>query len=226
MVPAASVLHCIASYESIAQNHFWVADPTRFANARRVVYELADNKLEILTEFLTRTQTKGRDARDLETATAWLLWMLGFSVAHLGATARTQDAIDLVATTPNGHFAVVECTTGLLKAENKLARLVERAESVRQRLLESNNRHLRVLSVIVTSMTRAQVAADIEAAERLKVLVVTRENLEQGPTQTLAPPNADQIFEEAEQTVQAAFDKYATQPPLFPPTDGEQFANL
>ena len=85
-VPPAAVLHCVASYRGIAQQHYWVADPTTAPNARRVVYELVDNQLEILNDLLTKSQTRGRDARELETGVAWLLWMLGFSVAHLGNT--------------------------------------------------------------------------------------------------------------------------------------------
>ena len=50
--------------------------------------------------------------------------MLGFSVVHLRSTTRMQDAADLLATTPSGHIAVIECTTGLLKAEDKLALLM------------------------------------------------------------------------------------------------------
>jgi hypothetical protein len=144
--------------------------------------------------------------------------MLGFSVAHLGSTPRTQDAVDLIATTPNGHFAVIECTTGLLKADHKLPRVVERAETIRKRLDETGSRHLRVLAVIVTSKTRAEIAADVEQAERFKVLVITREDLEQYPIRTLAPPNAEQVFERGEQAVQAAAAKYEAQLPLPPPS--------
>src|SRR3546814_15589325 len=59
-----------------------------------------------------------------------------------------------VATTPQVHFSIVECTTGLLKAENKLAKLVERTEAVRKSLRTSGNHHLRVMPVIITSKTR------------------------------------------------------------------------
>jgi len=201
----------------MAQNHFWVADPTTAPNAKRVIYELADNKLEILSDMLTKSQSRGA-ARELETGVAWLLWMLGFSVAHLGSTPRTQDAVDLIATTPNGHFTVIECTTGLLKADHKLPRVVERAETIRRRLAEAGSRHLRVLAVIVTSKTRAEIAADIEQAERLEVLIITREDLEQFRNQTLVPPNAEQVFERGEQGVQAAAAKYDAQLPLSPPS--------
>jgi hypothetical protein len=217
VLPAA-VLHCVASYRGIAQQHYWVADPSTAPNSRRVVYELADNRLEILNDLLTRPPSRGRDARELETGVAWLLWMLGFSVAHLGSTPRTQNAVDLIATTPNGHFAVIECTTGLLKADQKLPRVVDRAENVRRRLAESGNRYARVLAIIVTSKTRGEVAADIEQAERLRVLVITQEDLQQSSNRTLALPNADQLFEQAEQTVQTAATKYEAQPQLSLPS--------
>jgi hypothetical protein len=215
-VPPGAVLHSVASYRGIAQTHYWVADPSTVPNARRAVYELVDNQLESLNEVLTRSEYRGRDARELETGVAWLLWMLGFSVAHLGRSPRTQDAADLVATTPAGHFVIIECTTGLLKADHKLPRVVQRAENARRQLAESGNRHLRVLAAIVTSKTRGEAMADIEQAEKLKVLVITREDLEQSSIRTLWLPNADQIFEQAEQTVQAAAAKYEVQPATVP----------
>jgi hypothetical protein len=211
-VPLAAVLHCIVSYRGVAQHYYWVADPTTVQNARRVVYETADNQLEILNDVLTKSQTRGRDARELEAGVAWLLWMLGFSVAHLGSTPRMQDAIDLIATTPNGNFAVIECTTGLLVADKKLSRLVERTENIRRRLSESGNHHVRVLAAIITSKTRGEVIADIEQAEKLNILVLTREELELSVNRTLVQQNAEQIFEQAEQSVQAAAAKYFIRP--------------
>jgi hypothetical protein len=106
-------------------------DPATAQNPRRAVYHKIDEKLEILNDFLWKSGAKGGYVRDLEAGVAWLLWMLGFSVAHLGGSGRTQDAADLVATAPQGHFAVVECTTEQLKAD-KLSLLVERADRVRQ----------------------------------------------------------------------------------------------
>jgi Holliday junction resolvase len=211
VVPPAAVLHCFASYRGIAQHFGWISDPTAMQNPKRSVYNKFDDKLEILTDFLTKSGSKGRDARDLETGVAWLLWMLGFSVAHLGGTGRTQDAADLIATTPNGHFAVIECTTGLLKAENKLPLLVSRVEQVRLGVVASNNRHLRVLPIIVTSKTRADVSADIEQAERLGVLVLTSENLEQAIASTLVLPNPEKMYDDLWEIVEAARLKLQTQ---------------
>lgn len=115
-----------------------------------------------------------------------------------------SDAADVLVTTPQGHFAVVECTTGVLKAEHKLARLVERSEAVKQKLLLSNNQHLRVLPVIVTTKSREEVRGELEDAQRAGIVVVTRDDLPTLVSQTLRPPDADQLFAEAETTIREA----------------------
>jgi hypothetical protein len=213
---SAAVLNCAVTYDGVTQSHLWLSDPDRAQNPRRAVYEAFDPKMEILKSIVGAAQNRGQVARDLEAAVAWLLWMLGFSVAHLGGTPRTRDAADLIVTTPSGHFAVVECTTGLLKAENKLALLHQRAENVRAALAASNNAFVRVLPVMVTSKTMNEVVPDIEAAEKLGVLVITREGLDRATVQTLRLPNADQIYTEAEQTVSTALAKYKAQATVAP----------
>ncbi len=124
---------------------------------------------------------------------------------------KSQDAPDLLMITPTGHFAVIECTTGLLKAENKVALLHARTQSVRRGLDASNNKFQRVLPVIVTSRSKDEIAPDIETAEKLGIYIVTREGLEQAIPQTMYQPNADQTYAVAEQTVAAARAKYQTQ---------------
>lgn len=213
-VPEGAVLGCTATYDGYTQHQGWITDPTTVQNPYRAVYEAFDNQATILRDFLENSQGKGRDARDLETGVAWLLWMLGFGVAHLGGTAKTQDAPDLVATTPRGNFAVIECTTGLLKAENKLPRLIERAETLRRKLDASGNRHLHVLPVIITSKDREEVKADLEQAEKLGVVVVTKESLQQALNRTLVLPNAESIYTEGERTAREGQEKYTRELPL------------
>jgi hypothetical protein len=190
-LPLASALNCTVSYAGNAHHHFWLSDPNRVPNPRRAAYEAFDPKLEQVSAIVANAQGRGEDARDLESSVAWLLWMLGFSAAHLNVR-RMRDASDLIVSTPQGHFAIVECTTGLLKAENKLSILHDRA-----------------------SKTRAEIAPDVEAAERLGILVMTRENLDDAITQrTVLPPNADQIYAEAEQIVSEALAKHQVQQTL------------
>jgi hypothetical protein len=209
-IPKAAALNCTVSYEAMAQSHLWLADPEQVQNPRRAAYETFDPKLENLRAIIASAQARGPDARDFEMAVAWLLWMLGFSVAHLGAGRRSRDAADQIMVAPSGNFAVVECTTGLLKAESKLSLLHDRTEAVRRKLATSNNSYLRVLPMIVTSKTMTEIKPDVEAAEKLGVCIITRERLDGAIDRTLLLPNADQIYAEAEQAVSAALAKYET----------------
>ena len=210
-VPNAAVLNCTVSYDGIAQHHLWLTDPSCSQNPRRAVHEAFDPKLETIKEIIGKALRKGQEARDLEAAMAWLLWMLGFSVAQLGGTSRTQDAADLVATTPSGHFAVIECTTGLLKADNKLPLLHDRAQAVRRALETSAHNQLRVLPIIVTTKSRDEITPDLGQAERLGILVLSRENLEGMLDLTIRLPTPDQIYDEAIQTVRTAQTKHESQ---------------
>jgi len=203
-IDEGDVFHCIATYAGVAEHFYWLGDVSTTQNARRAAYEAFDPQLQKLKMIISGSSARGRDARELEAAVAWIMWMLGFSVVHLGGTSRMQDAADLLVTTPSGHFAVIECTTGLLKAENKLALLHERAQVVRRSLVASGSRHLRLLTAMVTSKPRSDIEVDMEQAERLGIFVGTREYLDRAIEQTLIPQNADQLFVQAEEAVRLA----------------------
>ena len=198
-VPPAAVLHCYASYRGVTYQHRWFNDPTIAQNPRRATYERFDPDLETLRAMCVPKDLKF--ARDLEAAVGSLLWMLGFSVIQLGSTKRLQDGPDLIATTPTEHYLVVECTTGQVKGESKLERLVARAAAVRERLEQSNNRHLKVLPIMVTSMTRAEVAAGVLAAREHGVVVLSREDLFAALDRTLVLPQPDVLYAEGERSL-------------------------
>ncbi|MGK6356210.1 hypothetical protein ACMGDH_13415 [Sphingomonas sp. DT-207] len=197
-VPAAAVMQAFASYSGTTYHHWWFHDPSHSQNPRRAAFELSDPGLQTLQSFL---ENSGKQARDLEFSVSWLLWILGFSPAHLGANARMSEAPDLLVTTPRGHFAVIECTTGVLKAEHKLALLVQRSEAVRKGLQLSNNQHLRVLPVMVTTKTREEVRGELEDARKSGVVVVTRDDLPPLISRTLLLTDPDQLYTEAEETL-------------------------
>lgn len=204
-IPETAVVHCFASFNGIAQHFYFLADPSTSQNPRRAVFEVFDPDLSVLSEFLSK-QGRGKNARDLEIGVSWLLWMLGFSTANLGGTARTQDFADLIATTPSGHFLVIECTTGLLRADDKLPKLIQRTQLAREHI--QSLRHLKVLPVLVTSRPREEVRADLDQAERLGVLVITKEDLDTANQRTLTSNNADSLFSEAEGIIRANLEKH------------------
>lgn len=85
-----------------------------------------------------------------------------------------------------------------------MSSLHERAQAVRRSLDTSNNRHIRILPIIITSKTRDEIQPDVEQAERWGTLVLTREDLETAVNTTLVFPNAEQTYEQAERTVRDA----------------------
>ena len=205
-VPIAAVVHCIISYDGIVQHHYYIHDPSKSQNRRRAAYEEFDPDLETLRSILLKVGTgKGRDQRSFESGVACLLWMLGFSPVHVGEAGRL-GAPDLIAATPSGHLVVVECTTGVLKAESKMTLVVERTERIRKRLVGTP---FRTLAAMVTSRPADEIRADIESAEKLGVLVVNGDGLKEGlELRTLMPPNADALYEEAEKVVRNAQAKH------------------
>jgi hypothetical protein len=198
-VPNAAVIQCIASYNGIAQHQGWISDPKNVQNARRSVYQAFDDDLETLNAILfANGRAKGRD---FESGVSCLLAMAGFSTTHLGKQLIT-DAPDIIVSTPSGHIALVECTTGLPNSNNKLSKLYDRAVTVRRALTASNNQHLNVLPVVITNKTTEEIKADIESAERLGICILSKENLESLLSRTLMFPQADQLYSEAKKAVE------------------------
>ena len=140
---------------------------------------------------------KNPDSDEFEAGIANLMWVLGFSVIHLGSTDKTTKAADVLASTPNGNILVLECTTGSLKSD-KVSILEGRAKAIRQSLVASGNSHLRVLAAIVTSRPLEEVRIRRDEVLKEGILVLTREDFKASFDRTLLYPNADRIFTEGE----------------------------
>lgn len=209
-VPPAAIVHLVASYNGVAQYSYYVSDPEHAPNDRRSIYENFDAELVLLKEWLFRPMTKGANARDFEAAVSWLFWMIGFSPVLLGLFPKTQDASDMIVVTPRGNYAVVECTVGMLRADNKLATLVRRSNELKDRLRAAGSGHLNVLPIMVTSLTREGVAAELEQAERAGVVVVTRETLGTSIERTLLPLQPDKYYDDALRTTAESAAKYTS----------------
>lgn len=202
-VPPSRPVQAIASLAGTAFHYWWIVDPNLVANPRKVVFEEVDPGLSLLRDFLVVDGQKG-GARDLESAVAWIFWMLGFGVAHFGTNTRTQDAVDIVIVTPSGNFAVVECTTGVISTDKKVANLLGRRVRALERLSRSNHNAVKVLPIIVTSRGRAEVAQEIEPAQQRGVLVLTREDLIELLNQVETMPDPDSLYQQAEETLESA----------------------
>jgi hypothetical protein len=197
-------LQAYLSFEGVPLDQRAVFGAGKQVNPRSVVHQAFDPDIRLLSRVLLNP--KKSEAEDFEVAVATLLHLLGFSSCNYGVLTEFRDGPDIIAVTPSGSVAVIECTTGFLDAKDKLSKLVGRASRIRTRLAEAGHDKIEMLPVIVTSLVRDEVKASIPAADKLRIAVVCREELENALKQITLAPVADKIFEHTKETVPSAQD--------------------
>lgn len=198
-VGSASLLQVFLSYAGISHHQWWVTDPKKRLNPRYAVHQVFDEDLELLRRMLLKPETD--KSPTFENAVSTLLSLLGFSVSNYGRIPKLQRGPDIIAFSPAGHIAVVECTLGLLDENDKLAKLVQRAKLIRDKLNVTGYGFLQSLAVIVSPLSRDEVTANLETAGKHDIAVVCKENIEEMLNQVNLPPNADKLFEDAKRLV-------------------------
>jgi Holliday junction resolvase len=199
-VPAGAAVQAFACFAGTAQNAYWIGDAKYSPNFRRLIFDAVDEELEVTKDFLFEEKKPRKEARDLESAVAWLLWMSGFAVLH-PATKRLEDNVDLIALTPAGKVMLIECTTGLLSREGKLAALEHRIAALRKRLSAGGFTGWPILGVGVTTKAKDEVQADIREAATRGVLLLAEEDLRSGVERTVVPVNPESYFDDAVELV-------------------------
>lgn len=192
----APMVQAFMSYNGIALHQWWLSDPQKHLNPRHAIHEVFDQGLEVLKRMLLKPET---DA--FESAVSSLLNLKGFSVTNYGRIPKLTKGPDIIAVAPSGNIAVVECTVGLLDEKDKLAKLVQRTGLIREKLNSAGYGRLQLQPVIVTALSRSEVAADIATAGGHGIAVVCKEDLEELLNQASFPPNADLAFENAKRLI-------------------------
>jgi hypothetical protein len=108
---------------------------------------------------------------------------------------KLQEGPDIIALTPTGDAAVIERTIGLPNKNDKLAKLVQRGALIKEKLSEAGHGSSQVQRVIVTPLSKEEVAASLETAGNHEIAVICKENLEDSLIQVLLPPDADRAFQ-------------------------------
>lgn len=209
-IPPASIVNCYARYAGVTYHSGFIVDPSLAQNSRRAAYEKFDPGLAALADMLATNERK--HARDVEPAVACLLWLLGFNTCHLGGTKSLQDGPDILGETPSGHVLVVECTIGTLKADSKMPKLLARAAAIREQLSNAGRAYQRVLPVMVTTLSRDKISSELGDAIANGVYVITGDDFQEAIGRTLILPHADQLFAEAEQSLQSFVNLGSEQP--------------
>jgi hypothetical protein len=189
----APVLQVYLSYEGTPIDEKSVSDPTKHLNPRHAIHQAFDEKMEILQQMLLSPEKD--KAQVFEGGVSMLLTLLGFSVSNYGRFPKLQDGPDIIAITPKGDLAVVECTTGLISQKDKVAKLVQRTQVIRNKLTNAGYSTAKVQPVIVTLLKREEITPGLDEARKHEIAIISREDFEDALNQTALPQNADQFFE-------------------------------
>jgi|CXWL01.1.fsa_nt_gi hypothetical protein len=206
------VLQAFVSYAGLAVHQWWVTDPNKAFNIRKAAYEPYDNKLEVIRKFLAALGNN--KSEDFETGIALLLYLLGFSIAHMGTTKLLSEGPDILASAPSGNILILECTIGLLNEGNKLAKLARRTSLIKEKLMAAGYGHLIIQPVIATALVRNSVQAELEEAGKAGIAVVCKEELDSLLNETTIFPDAEELLKRSAQLIPKLPDK-TDQPSLF-----------
>ncbi|MEK6791663.1 MAG: hypothetical protein AABY45_08190, partial [Deltaproteobacteria bacterium] len=177
------------SYDGVSLHQWWIDDPEKRPNQRHALHEILDKDLGFVKKFLLTSV--GRQNRSFEHGMALLLSILGFSISHYGKLSNMEDGPDIIAITPTGNVGVIECTTGLLSAKDKLVKLAHRTTLIKDTLTKAGHGQIMVQPIIVTAYSKKQVEAELERAGESGVAVVCKENIEELLRRVTLPPNPE-----------------------------------
>lgn len=166
----------------------WFLDPDKAVNARYVATQLFDKDLSKLKQAVL----EATDSVRFEQGVASLLFLLGFATA---IQVETQ-APDILAATPGGKLAIIECTTKISDFQSKLGKLVERRNGL-LKSLEATGHALRVDAFLVCGLPKAQIAVEDRLLAQHQVTLLCKEDITQAFTQLRIPANPDEMLDRA-----------------------------
>ena len=209
-------LQCFAKYGEIVYSWYWVYDPERIQNVRYVSYSTFDESKSILRNNLLKFTSKKEKSKEFELSAAHLFWMLGFSVASLDIGIGLGECPDAIVTDTRGNLILLECTVGQINSNDKLSKLNERHVLLKRALASAGLGFIKSMPVLVTRLSREEAVGALGGAEELKILVLTREDLEDLLNQTTRQPNANMFFDVWVRRVEDAAQKLSHSSDLSP----------
>lgn len=165
----------------------WFVDSTKSPNVRYAAVQQFDPSLRMVRNGLF----EAADSHRFEDAVSALLFLLGFA----STVQLEKDSPDLIVVTPLGKVLLVECTTRVADVFAKVGKLVDRRGVLKQALSDAKAQG-EIFAVLVCRLPRDQIAA-LDEIKKAGVILIAREDLEEGLTRALLPANPDQIVDEA-----------------------------
>lgn len=168
--PAAdAALAVLMSGPDFVRRH-WFIDTAKSRNVRFVEMQVYDRELRQLKKYLSNPVE--RDSAKFERAVACGLFLKGYS----STLPVETDAPDILSVTPGGQILIVECSVRVSDVHSKLGKLVDRRLAL-TKALEASGHPREVISVLVCSMPRANIALSDDEFKDQKVLLVAHEDI-------------------------------------------------
>jgi hypothetical protein len=176
------------SYRGVGVQQASIVDKSKTFNLRYAVHAAFDPDLEVVRRMLFDSK---RDAKAFEDGVAMVFGLLGFSVVQHGRSKKLSDATDLVAITPSGTTAAIECTLGTPTHGGQVSTALQRSEAIRKSLHAKGTKS-EVVPIVVTAMASDEVVHERSEAEGRGVLVMCADDLD-GLLQSIqVTPNPDE----------------------------------
>lgn len=166
----------------------WFLDPTKARNNRFMAVQHYDTELRKIRSAVLESPESAK----FELGVAALLFLLGFSPVLQLET----DSPDIIVTTPGGQLVLVECTTKISDFSAKLGKLVDRRGSL-SKVLAGAGHPPEILATLICRSPRDQIAAHEDELRSHKVLLLTREDLQNSFDLVRHPSDPDKIVTRA-----------------------------
>jgi len=187
------------SYRDEPLLRWWIVDPDKQLNYRLSIHKGFDKNLEILNKLLFPPKNK---SRDFEKGSAQLFALQGFSVLQYGDKDSVQEGPDIIIESPKGNIAVVECTIGTPDIHSKLPKLVQRTNTVKEKLTQASRGNVRVIPVLMTNIYTIELEPFLNTAAEFEVAVVNREMIDEDLNRLELPIDADAHYDKIASLIQ------------------------
>lgn len=171
-----SQIDIFLNFRSQTIHHVTLRDDHKFLNPYLLAFECYDPDSKAVRQLIGDAK---KDTIGFEIGVSLLLGSLGFSVSTHGAVRKIQQGPDILAFVPGKKAVlVIECTIGILSANDKLSKLHERTVALRKQFSESAYSDYEVHPLIVSALPNERLTVDLVTAHEHGISVASKELLD------------------------------------------------
>jgi len=189
-LPEVGRVETFLRYDGEFLDSEWARNPLT-VSVRAALHKAIDRDNALVTKFFAYGN---RNRNVFEEHVLVLLSILGLDCLHYGNIPELSDGPDILALSNQNHLYVIECTTGDINNKGKLRHLYDRTKEIKSALQTSPYYPREILSVMVTSDTKAETRQWVNELASYGIAIISREEIEALLDQMEAPSAADLLF--------------------------------